>query len=45
MCEQLKSVDFRARGIKRIGPAPTDFLEEVLAIIDACLFSPGQGHA
>jgi len=44
MCEQLKSVDFRARAIQRIGPAPTDLLEEVLASIDACLFTPKPGH-
>ena len=38
MCEQMKSIDFHARGIRRIGMAPADFLEEVLAVIDACLF-------
>jgi mRNA-degrading endonuclease toxin of MazEF toxin-antitoxin module len=38
MCEQMKSIDFRARAIRRIGRAPDEFLEEVIAVIDACLF-------
>ena len=38
MCEQMKSIDFRARSIKRIGPAPKDFFEEVLSVIDACIY-------
>jgi mRNA interferase MazF len=38
MCEQLKSVDFRARMFKRIGASPKEFLDEVLAVIDACLY-------
>jgi mRNA interferase MazF len=38
MCEQVKSVDFRARSIKRIGTASREFLNEVLAVIDACIF-------
>jgi len=37
-CEQLKSVDFRARMFKRIGVSPKEFLDEVLAVIDACLY-------
>jgi len=38
MCEQMKSVDFRAREVKRIGRAPNEFLDEVLSVIDACLY-------
>ena len=38
MCEQMKSVDFRARALKLIGPAPKEFLDEVLSVIDACIF-------
>lgn len=38
MVEQVKSIDFRARGARRIGRAPDGLLDEVLAIRDACLF-------
>jgi mRNA interferase MazF len=38
MCEQLRSLDYRARGAKRIGTAPQSLLDEVLAILEACLF-------
>ena len=38
MVEQLKSIDFRARKAKRIGKASELFLEEVLSILDACLY-------
>ena len=38
MCEQVKSLDFRARGLKLIERAPQDVLEDVLAIIDASVF-------
>jgi mRNA interferase MazF len=38
MCEQMKALDFRARNTKRIGKAPKELLNEVLGIIDACLF-------
>lgn len=37
MCEQVKSLDFRVRGLKKIGSAPKAVLEEVLAILDAAL--------
>jgi mRNA interferase MazF len=46
MCEQMKSVDFRARDLKRIGSAPKEFLDEVLSVIDACIYpKPEQGVA
>ena len=38
MCEQMKSIDYRARGIKRIGSASREFFDEVLAVIDACIY-------
>jgi mRNA interferase MazF len=38
MCEQMKSVDYRARDLKRIGPSPKEFFEEVLSVIDACIY-------
>jgi mRNA interferase MazF len=38
MCEQVKSLDFRSRGVKLIEPAPQEVLEDVLAIIDASVF-------
>lgn len=38
MVEQVKSVDVRARRATWIGAAPTDLVDEVLAVLDACLF-------
>ena len=38
MVEQVKSIDFRARNVKRIGPAPAAVLEEVLSLLDACIY-------
>jgi mRNA interferase MazF len=38
MVEQVKSIDFRARNAKRIGSAPAPVLEEVLSILDACIY-------
>ena len=38
MCEQVKSLDFRSRGVKLIEQAPGDVLEDVLSIIDASVF-------
>lgn len=44
MCEQMKSIDYRARRLKHIASAPKDFLDEVLSVIDACLYRrPEQG--
>jgi mRNA interferase MazF len=37
-CEQVKSLDFGARGLTKIGAAPKPVLEEVLAILDASLY-------
>ncbi len=38
MCEQVKSLDYRSRGMRLIESAPQDLLEDVLAILDASLF-------
>lgn len=38
MCEQVKAIDFKARGMKKVGCAPDALLDEVLSVIDACLF-------
>jgi mRNA interferase MazF len=38
MSEQVKSLDFRSRGLKLIEAAPQEVLEDVLAIIDASVF-------
>ncbi len=38
MVEQVKSIDFRSRRAKRIGRAPEPVLQEVLSILDACLY-------
>jgi len=38
MVERAKSIDFRARRAKRIGKASSALLDEVLAILDACIF-------
>ncbi len=38
MVEQVKSIDFRSRKAKQIGKAPEAVLQEVLAILDACIY-------
>ncbi len=38
MVEQVKSIDFRARKAKLIGRASQSVLEEVLSILDACIY-------
>jgi len=38
MVEQVKSIDFRARKAKRIGRASDGVIEEVLSILDACIY-------
>jgi mRNA interferase MazF len=36
--EQVKSIDFRARKVKYIGPAPESVLQETLSLLDACIY-------
>ena len=38
MVEQVRSIDFRARKVKRIGRSSDSVLEEVLSILDACIY-------
>lgn len=38
MVEQVKSIDFCARKAKRIAKVPQPVLEEVLSILDACVY-------
>jgi mRNA interferase MazF len=38
MVEQVKSIDYRARQAKLIGKAADDLLDEVLSILDACIY-------
>jgi mRNA interferase MazF len=38
MVEQVKSIDFQARKAARIGKASESLLEEVLSLLDACVY-------
>lgn len=38
MAEQVKSIDYKARNIQKICDAPRDILNEVLALLDACIY-------
>jgi mRNA interferase MazF len=38
MVEQIKSVDYAARKVKLIKKAPADLLEQVLGVLEACLY-------
>jgi mRNA interferase MazF len=38
MVEQVKSIDYRACQAKAIGKASDDLLDEVLSILDACIY-------
>ena len=38
MVEQVKSLDFRARSARRIARASQPVLDEVLSILDACIY-------
>jgi mRNA interferase MazF len=38
MVEQVKSIDFRARKARRIARAQSAILDEVLSILDACIY-------
>jgi len=38
MVEQVKSLDYRARKATRIGQASNDLFDEVLSILDACIY-------
>lgn len=38
MVEQVQSIDYRARQAKPIGKASDELLDEVLSILDACIY-------
>jgi hypothetical protein len=38
MVEQVNSIDFRARKVKRLAKAPAEVPQEVLSILDACIY-------
>ncbi|MFN2323761.1 MAG: type II toxin-antitoxin system PemK/MazF family toxin [Trueperaceae bacterium] len=38
LADQVRSVDARARGVRRLGRAPDAVVDQVLAILDAMLF-------
>jgi len=38
MVEQVKSIDFQARKARLIGKASDDVLDQVLSILDACIY-------
>ena len=38
MVEQVRSIDYRARGVKRIGDASDRVLEQTLTLLDACIY-------
>ena len=38
MVEQVKSLDFEARGMREIGSASASVLDEVLSVLDACIY-------
>ena len=38
MVEQVKSIDFVSRKVRFVNKAPSDILNEVLGILDACIY-------
>ena len=38
MVDQIRSVDYKARRAKRVAELPKRLIDEVLAILDACLY-------
>jgi len=38
MVEQIKSIDFRVRSVKCVGKASAAVLDEVLSLLDACIY-------
>ncbi len=40
MVEQIKSVDYVSRKVRFVEKAPQSVLDEVLSILDACLYEP-----
>jgi mRNA interferase MazF len=42
MAEQIKSIDYTARHIQFIDKAPREIINEVMAMVDACIFDDGE---
>ena len=42
MAEQIKSIDYNSRRVKFVEKAPGFVLNEVLSILDACLYEPSS---
>lgn len=40
MAKQIKSVDYASRRVERVSNAPRPVLNEVLSILDACIYDP-----
>lgn len=40
MVEQIKSIDYNSRKVKRVSKAPQTVLNEVLSILDTCIYDP-----
>ena len=40
MVEQIKSIDYNSRKVKRVSRAPQSVLNEALSILDSCLYAP-----
>lgn len=40
MVEQIKSVDYASRRVEQVSSAPRTVLNEVLSILDACVYDP-----
>lgn len=38
MVEQVKSIDYASRKASRIAEAPVELLDEILALLDACIY-------
>lgn len=38
MVEQIKSIDYDSRKVQRVSQAPQAVLNEVLSILDACIY-------
>lgn len=38
MVDQVKSIDYRTRKVKKIGHAPVTLLNDVLGILDSCVY-------
>jgi mRNA interferase MazF len=37
MVEQVKSIDYRARNARFVGKASSEFVEDVIALVDVCI--------